>query len=106
MRPPWQLLRTKTDETTEDDDWAVDGNLPPLAICGQFEASPGHGLPPYTGIDVRVLGFSAGAQVARGANVCTLDCIEVDTVAGVNYVGDVNEDATTDVPLGERCYFP
>ncbi len=106
MRPSWQLLRTLDPAETPDDDWAGDGDAPPLAACGVLDSSGGHGLPAWTGIEVMAIGFAADAQVARGANTCTLGLVEVASVAAVNYVGDLDATDTTDVPLGQRVYFP
>lgn len=105
MRPEWQLLRTIDPPDTPDDDWAGDGTPPPSNICAEFSSGPGNGLPGYTGIDVRVIGYAAGAQAARGSNTCTLDCVDVESIGDDRYVGDLDETDTTDVPLGERVYF-
>lgn len=106
MRPSWQLLRTLDPADTPDDDWAGDGTVPPTAACSVFDASGGHGLPAWTGIEVMAIGFASDEQVARGANTCTIGCVEVATIGATSYVGDVDVTDTTDVPLGQRVYFP
>ncbi len=106
MRPSWQLLRTLDPADTPDDDWAGDGDVPPTSACSSFDSCPGHGAPAWTGIEVMAIGFAANAQVARGANTCTIGCVEVGRIGTTDYVGDCDVTDTTDVPLGERVYFP
>lgn len=110
----WSLLRTKTDETVDDDDWAGTPSTPSAAICAPMPSCVGQHGRPYTGIEVFALGVDAsGVPQARSTMTVDLTLIEIvsrdlpglsGTVAAA--VAIVDSAVSEDVPLQRVVYFP
>lgn len=111
----WQLLRTKTDETTDDDDWAGTNTAPSAGILASFgphETSEGR---PITGIEVVVLAVTAArVPVNRATGTVDLQFTEVfprdvaelgGTPGDADAVVDCSSASTTAVPLNRKVYF-
>lgn len=115
MITKWQLLRTKTDPTVDDDFFGV-ATLPDEAICGSFSQDNGHSGIPWTGVEVVVLAMTAGrVQVANASLAGTVDLRLIEVVSRDTLITDpsladgpvaVCTDVTVSVPLQEKAYFP
>jgi len=111
----WKLLRTKTDETTDDTDWVGTNTEPDDSICAAMPRCDSYHNP-LTGIEVRVLGVtSALAPVDRETPDDTVDLQLVDVASRENrslggtpglapLLGDTTK--ITGVVLQETVYFP
>jgi hypothetical protein len=110
----WKLLRTKTDETVDDTDWAGTNTPPDDSICGSFEQVTGAGMPAYTGFEVIVIGVTASrVPVARSTDTVALTLVEViqrDIVGNGGTAGDaplvLDTASIASVPLLTKVYFP
>lgn len=106
MTPSFQLLRTKTDEATEDADWVGENTIPSEGIRAEMRggtASSGY----FQGIEVIVVGVNAdGVPVDRAAMTVTLTLVAILSRGGTaeDVVYDTAEQ--TAVPLQTPCYFP
>lgn len=107
----WQLLRSKTDETVDDTDWAGTNATPTAGTTASFPRHDGQSGKPLTGVEVFVVGRdSAGALVNRSTMTVDLQLIEVATVYSATgqsstIVLDSSAASTTAVPLNRPCYF-
>jgi hypothetical protein len=112
---PWRLLRTKTDETADDTEYAALNDDPADAICADFPSHDGHRGHPYTGIEVVVIGItSAGVPVDRATQTVDLHFVEVfprdrvgvgGTAGHAVAVVDSSTASTTSVPLNRKVYY-
>jgi hypothetical protein len=115
----WTLLRTKTDETTDDPDWAGLNDSPTEPVGGAAilaempSCSNQHGRP-YTGVEVFVLGVT-DARVPQDRTGMTVDLQLVEVISRAlpglgGAIGDaaavVDSSAVADVLLNRVVYFP
>lgn len=116
-RADWRLMRTKTDETTDDPNWAGLNDVPtePVGGAAIVVGSPtmmGEGNP-MTTVMVVVLGVTAArVPVDRASGTVDLQVVEVIDRANPNTggtVGDaelvVDSAAVTGVPLNRPVLF-
>lgn len=114
----WRLLRTKTDEGTDDPDWAGLNDSPTEPVGGAdiLEPMPPHvganGMP-LSGVEVVVLGTDANrVPVDRGAGTIGIQIVEVisrDDPAVGGTDGDavlvVDSAVQAAVPLNRPTFF-
>lgn len=115
----WSLLRTKTDETTDDPDWAGLNDSPTepvggAAILAEVPSCVGQRGRPYTGVEVFVLGVT-DARVPQDRSSMTVDLQIVEVVSRAlpglgGTVGDavavIDSALVEDVLLNRVVYFP
>jgi hypothetical protein len=110
----WVLLRTKTDETTDDPAWlaAAIATPPDEEICRMFSASHGHDGRALTGVEVcavPVVSTTDRTQVAGGGGTIEHRLIEVvSRPDGSTFHRGVGEADGTPVavPFNDTAYFP
>lgn len=104
LNDEWVLLRTKTDETTPDDDYVgtnatpAETNVMPLGPSREIR---------YSGIEVSVLGVDgSGVPVNRAGNTCDITLIHV--IRRGEGLDPLLSDpvAVDDAPLQRTTYFP
>ena len=114
----WRLLRTKTDETADDPNWAGENDVPtePVGnadIVVPMPASVGANGLPLAGVEVVVLGTTAArVPVDRGSGTVDIQLVEVISRENPQFGGTSGDDelvvdslAVTAVPLNRPVYF-